>query len=163
MFRIGSPVRLTARDGGLLAIRGCPSLRGEGLISSLSDPPVGVLLLRTLSDDPPCGTRDAALAKGELPSWLIAVGLGATGGPAYGILLCGLVCSPVGFCPADGVFPVVTFGFWSIGELLLEYIVCYSIRVGIYIRVTSNCLESLRCCFVCVIARCCYWLSIFNR
>ena len=132
MFHIGSPVRLTARDGGLLAIRGCPSLRGEGLISSLSDPPVGVLLLRTLSDDPPCGTRDAALAKGELPSWLIAVGLGATGGPAYGILLCGLVCSPVGFCPADGVFPEFTFGFWSIGELLLEYIVCYSIR-GWYI------------------------------
>ena len=128
MFRIGSPVRLTARDGGLLAIRGCPSLRGEGLISSLSDPPVGVLLLRTLSDDPPCGTRDAALAKGEFPSWLIAVGLGATGGPAYGILLCGLVCSPVGFCPADGVFPEFTFGFWSIGELLLEYIVCYSVR-----------------------------------
>ena len=128
MIRIGSPIRLTARDGGLLAIRGCPSLRGEGLISSLSDPPVGVLLLRTLSDDPPCGTRDAALAKGELPSWLIAVGLGATGGPAYGILLCGFDCSPVGFCPAEGVFSEFAFGFWSVGELLLEYIVCYSIR-----------------------------------
>jgi len=83
MIHIGSPVRLIAREGGLLAIRGCPSLRGEGLISSLSDPPGGVLMLRTLSDDPSCGTRDAALAKGEFPSWLIAVGLGVEGNIAY--------------------------------------------------------------------------------
>jgi len=63
-----------------------------------------------------------------MTSWLIAVGLGATGGPAYGILLCGFVCSPVRFCPAEGVYHEFTFGFWSVRELLLEYIVCYSVR-----------------------------------
>jgi hypothetical protein len=128
MIHISSLIRLTAQDGGLLAIRGCPSLRGEELISFLSDPPVGVLILRTLSDDPSCGIWDVALAKGECPSWLIAVGLGATGGPVYGILLCGFGCSPVGFCPAEGVYPEFTFSFWFVRELLLEYIVCYSTR-----------------------------------
>ena len=41
-----------------------------------------------------------------------------------------------------GVFPKFTFEFCSIGEALLEYILCYSIRDGFCIWMTLNVFQS---------------------
>ena len=77
-------------------------------------------------------TWDVALMKGDCPSCLMAVGLGATVCPVCSELYCKLSLSPVESNLTGGVFPELMFGFWSIGEALLEYILCYSIRDGIY-------------------------------
>ena len=55
-------------------------------------------------------------------------GSGAMGGPVCGILLILSCGSPVGGCPTGVVYPKFTFRFCSIGELRLEYIICYSVR-----------------------------------
>jgi hypothetical protein len=89
MFVVVPSARLALRDGGSLRIRGRPSLCGEGLTSPWLDPPGGVLILRILSLDPPNCTREVALTKGDCPSLLMAVGLGATGRPVFGILFSG--------------------------------------------------------------------------
>jgi hypothetical protein len=132
-IRIVSPVWLTVRDGGSLETSCCPTRCGEGLVSSLSSIPGDILVVISLTDASSGCTWDVALTNSDGPSCLVAIGLGATACPVCSKLFCKLSLSPVGSNLTGGVFPELTFGFWSIGEALLEYILCYSIRDGVLV------------------------------